>query len=131
MLLATKANSEEIEQDCGLMSKLNRGGLWFVTENVLNIMQIAESYYRKGTNLLKKHSIEIKKICEVITEDTTVYCKWEEISSQSELKVEKHVSKDLFSSIINLYVRIRSFSYAKDFVQKFKQITSKKYKSFM
>ena len=120
MLLATKVNSEQHEKDFGLISRLNRGGLWFITDDMRKIMHMAENYFQKHAEKLQKHSIDFKIICKDIIKDETVKCKWGEICCQSELEIEKHVSNDLLSSIINLYVRIRSFTYAKDIVQKFK-----------
>ena len=102
------------------MSKLNRGGLWFITDDMQSIILTAEKYFRKGTMLLQKHLIEFKLICQDITKDATVQLKWENICSSSEIRIDNHVKKDVLASIIDLYVRIRSFTYAKDIVQKFK-----------
>ena len=102
------------------MSKLNRGGLWFITDDMQSIMLIAEKYFRKGTMLLQKHLIEFNLICQDTTKDATVQLKQENICSSSELRIDNHVKKDVLASIIDLQVRIRSFTYAKDIVQKFK-----------
>ena len=120
LLLATKENCEDNKDHHALMSKLNRGGLWFITDDMQSIMLIAEKYFRKGTMLLQKHLIEFNLICQDITKDATVQLKWENICSSSELRIDNHVKKDVLASIIDLQVRIRSFTYAKDIVQKFK-----------
>ena len=120
LLLATKENCEDNKDHHALMSKLNRGGLWFITDDMQSIMLIAEKYFRKGTMLLQKHLIEFNLICQDTTKDVTVQLKWENICSSSELRIDNHVKKDVLASIIDLYERIRSFTYAKDIVQKFK-----------
>jgi len=40
--------------------------------------------------------------------------------SDAELVPTKNVSKDVLHSIVNLYLRVRSFSLAKDIIQDFK-----------
>ena len=40
--------------------------------------------------------------------------------SESGLRVDSSVSKDILSCIIHLYVRVRSFSLAKDIIQNYK-----------
>ena len=60
------------------------------------------------------------KFLTYITKDATEQLKWENICSSSELRIENHVKKYVLARIIYLYVRIRSFTYAKDIVQKFK-----------
>ena len=83
-------------------------------------MLIAEKHFRKGTMLPQKHLIEVNLICQDITIDATVQFKWENICIISELRIDNHVKKDVLASIIDLYVRICSFTYAKYIVQKFK-----------
>ena len=81
------------------MSKLNRGGLWFITDDMQSIMLIAEKYFRKGTVLLQKHLIEFKLICQDITKDATVQVKWENICSSSEIRIDNMLKK-AFSQVL-------------------------------
>ena len=57
------------------ITKINRGGFWFITDNMQSIILIAEKYFRKGTMLLKKHLIEFNLICQDTTKDATVQLK--------------------------------------------------------
>ena len=75
------------------MSKLNRGGLWLITDDMQSIILTAEKYFRKRTMLLQKHLIEFKLICQDITKDATVQLKWEKICSSSEIRIDNHVKK--------------------------------------
>ena len=102
------------------MSKLNRRELWFITDDMHSIMLIVEKYFRKGTILLQKHLIEFKFICQDITIGKTVQLKWENICSSSELRIDNHAKNNVLACIIDLYVRIQSFTYDKDIVQTFK-----------
>ena len=101
LLLATEENCEDKDHHA-LMSKLNWGGFWFITDDMQSIMLIAEKYFRKGTMLLQKHLIEFNLICQDTTKDATVQLKWENICSSSELRIDNHVKKDVLASIIDL-----------------------------
>ena len=101
LLLATKENCEDKDHHA-LMSKLNRGGFWFITDDMQSIMLIAEKYFRKATMLLQKHLIEFNLICQDITKGATVQLKWENTCSSSELRIDNHVKKDVLASIIDL-----------------------------
>ena len=76
LLLAIKENRENNKDHHALMSKLNRG-LWFITDVMQSIMLIAEKYFRKKNNVIHKHLIEFKLICQDITKDATLHLKWE------------------------------------------------------
>ena len=121
-LIATKASEiEEKECESSLIAKLNRGGLWIISDNMKSLMLTTELIYRKQTTILQNRVIEINKIADIIIKEENVVQKWQELIALSEIKVEKHVAKDLLMSIINLYIQIRSFTYAKDIVKKYKQ----------
>ena len=62
--LASKENCEDNKDHHALMPKLNRGGLWFITDDMQSIMLIAEKCFRKETMLLQKHLIEFNLICQ-------------------------------------------------------------------
>ena len=75
LLLATKENCEDNKDHHALMSKVDRGGLWFITDDMQSIMLIAEKYFRKGTMLPQKRLIEFNLICLDTTKDATVQLK--------------------------------------------------------
>ena len=60
-------------------------------------------------------------------QDVHVVSNFQSIIDSSELKIDKNISKDLLHAIVDLLVRIRAYSYAKDIVQKYraKQKTSR------
>ena len=95
LLLATKENCEDNKDHHALMSKLNRGGLWFIADDMQSIMLIAEKYFREGTMLLQKHFIEFNLICQDTTKDATAQLKWENICSSSKLRIYNHVRKEM------------------------------------
>ena len=80
---------------------MNKRGLRFVTDDVQSIILKGEKRFRKGTMLLQKHFVEFKLICQDTIKDATVQLN---ICGISELRTNKHVEKDVFSSIIDFYV---------------------------
>ena len=57
------------------ITKINRGELWFITDDMQSIMLIAEKYFRKGAMLLQKHLIGFNLICQDTTKYATVQLK--------------------------------------------------------
>ena len=53
---------------------------------------------------------------------------FDSLIANSELKPEKQVAKDILHSIVYLYIKVRAFSLAKDFVQKYKLAAKSKLK---
>ena len=95
LLLATKENCEDNKDHHALMSKLNRGGLWFIADDMQSIMLIAEKYFTEVTMLLQKHFIELNLIFQDTTKDATAQRKWENICSSSKLRIYNHVKKEM------------------------------------
>ena len=60
------------------------------------------------------------KVVSKCLQDVDVVSNFQSIIDSSELKIDKNISKDLLHAIVDLFVRIRAYSYAKDIVQKYK-----------
>ena len=105
-----------------LVSSLDRGGLWPITESAQNIFSRTEHYFRQST-LKGAHSlqpVDIAGIAQNSVSDSDVVSNYQTMVSDAELVPTKNVSKDVLHSIVNLYIRVRSFSLAKDIIQDFK-----------
>ena len=61
-------------------------------------------------------NVMIEKCCK----DTEVVAFFNDIVSESSLEIDKRVSKDMLHIINNLYLRVLSFSFARDVIQKHK-----------
>ena len=80
----------------------------------------AEKHFRSSTCNGPVLKINIEKIRSESSSDSEVKAAYDTLLSNSELKVDKHVAKDVLQSILDLYIRVRSFSFAKDIVQNYK-----------
>ena len=83
-----------------------------------------ESFFRRAIKKSNQRKIDIQWILEKTFCCSTVITNMQYICSTAEMKIERHVAKDLLFSIVKLYIRVRSFSHARYIVQKYK-ITNK------
>ena len=100
-----------------LISSLNRGGLWSITEPAQKIFVMAEHYFRQLTPKVASQGIDIVTITLKATSDSDVLSNYGLIITDAEIKPASHVVKDVLHGIMTLYVRVRSFSFAKDVIE--------------
>jgi len=80
-----------------------------------------EHYFRQFTSKeLTLQRVDIVGIAQKSISDCDVLSNYILILSEAELEPDKHVSKDVLHSIVSLYVRVRSFSFAKNVLQHYK-----------
>ena len=79
-------------------------------------------YFRQST--LKVAStlqrVDIAGIAQKSVSDSDVVSNFQTMVSNAELVPTKNVTKDVLHSIVNLYIRVRSFSLAKNIIQDYK-----------
>lgn len=66
------------------------------------------------------NKIDMSGITKTVVKDSKVISNYQTMVSDAELVTNTHVEKDVFCSIVSLYVRVRSFSFAKDVIQQHK-----------
>lgn len=116
-----KAGREEtVDASQKLVSCLSRGGLWGITKAAEKIFLQAEKYFRSSTCNGPILKINIEKIRSESCSDLEIIAAYNTLLANSELRIDKHVAKDVLQSILDLYIRVRSFSFAKDIVQRYK-----------
>ena len=103
-----------------LVSSLNRGGLWPITLPAEKIFLKTENYFRQSTGYVGLHKIDIVSITLKSSMDSDVLANYDLIVSEAECKPDIHVRKDVLHDILSLYVRVRSFSYSRDIVQRYR-----------
>lgn len=67
---------------------------------------------------MTSQGIDIVTITLKATSDSDVLSNYGLIITNAEIKPASHVIKDVLHGIINLYVRVRSFSFTKDMIEK-------------
>ena len=123
ILLAAQTDKDE---DQILNNIRDRGGLWLINEYCQNIFQISETIFREKTKRVT-NKIDFHEIVENILKDSDVNSNFGYLCDNAACHVDKEVSLNLLKTIIQLYVRVRSFSHAKDIKEKY-QIKNKSVK---
>ena len=109
----------KLEDGCNsqkLVSNLSRGGLWHITKcSQKNFFRI-EHHFRQLSPDGNLQSVNIKGITDKSVTDSELLAYYNLMVSDSELVPATHVIKDVLHAIVHLYVRVRSFSLAKDII---------------
>lgn len=123
-----KAGKSETNNAQNLISSVTRGGLWFITHPAQKVFCQTELIFREFSSLDGLKQVDIPSIiCKSVT-DSTILTQYGTMVSEAELQPISHVTKSVLYSIISLYVRVRSFSLAKDIIEKYK-VNAKKTKA--
>ena len=97
-----------------LTSSLNRGGLWAITKNAQSIFERTEHYFRDATSKTVQN-IAFATIISRSVYDVEVVSAYNSMLSNSELIISSSsVAKDVLHNIIQLYVKVRSFSFSRN-----------------
>ena len=116
-----KAGKQETNTESQkLVSVLNRGGLWSITGPAQKIFIKTEHYFRQSTSKSGLQKIDVVDIAQKSMKDCDVISNFNLLLSDAEFNMDSHVCKDVLHSIVSLYVRVRSFSFARDKIQRHK-----------
>lgn len=113
----------KLEQDTEtqkLVSSLNRGGLWSITQPAQNIFFRTEHYFRQQTSKSGLLKIDIAGITESAIVDSQVISSFQSMVSDAEIVTISNVNKGVLHAIVSLYIRVRSYTFAKDVIQSHK-----------
>ena len=116
-----KAGKLEISdsQKQELVSSLKRGELWSVTLPAQMFLK-TENYFRQSTLKTSLQKIDFVDITHKSTSDGNILANYHLIVADAGCKPDSDVKKGMLHDIVSLYVRVSSFSYAKDIVQRYK-----------
>lgn len=104
------------------ISARTRGGLVTPCEDLVGILEAAEIYFRKEvdkTNLTLRN-IPTEIICISTLRSPVVKSLWDNIVLASGVDAAGHTQKLCLENVIKLYLKVRSFSYARDYITKYK-----------
>lgn len=104
------------------ISARSRGGLVAPCEGLLGILEEAEISFRKhvGRGDLTLRNIPTDLICVSALNSPLVKSLWDNIVLDSGVEQSCSTQKLLLENIVKLYLRVRSFSYARDYISKYK-----------
>ena len=99
----------------------SRGGLVTPCEDLVKLLEVVEILFRQFIgNQPTVKNIPCDKLCNDATDSTLIKSLWDNIIQGCGNNVSKQTSKLCLENIVKLYLRVRSFSYAKDIISKFK-----------
>ena len=99
----------------------SRGGLVTPCEDLVKLLEVAEILFRQFMgNQPTVKNIPCDKLCNDAIDSTLIKSLWGNIIQGCGNNISKQTSKLCLENIVKLYLRVRSFSYAKDFISKFK-----------
>ena len=119
MLQAGK-QSDVASTDQKLVDTVSRGSLWKISSVVEQIFTIAELHFKaklSGRHVTKIDKEDMVGTLEKNHEVIALHAEW---VCSSELEVSKDVSVDILHQVLVLFVTVRSFSFAKDVINKYK-----------
>ena len=101
-----------------LLSALSRGGLWQISQPVQKLLLLTEKYFRLKTKDESQRCLHTKQIVKDLMDFSFIKEFFSEVVAKSDMSPSDEVCKSTLFSILTLYIRVRSFSYTKDIVQK-------------
>lgn len=100
----------------------NRGGLVSPSADLVGILEISELSFRselaKTNETLR--SIPTGVIRNTVLNSPVVKSLWENIILASGIELSSPTQKLCLENVVKLYIKVRSFSYARDFITKYK-----------
>ena len=114
--MSMKAPTEENEY----ISSISRGGLWAPNSWLLSIAEFSEICFKKHTRSGKPNTLPVDKIVEEVQASPEAISIWNSLVDQCDLEISNQCQKLCFENIVKLYITARSFSFARDIVNKYK-----------
>ena len=98
---------------------LDRGGLWKV-DNVILIFKVAECHFKTITSV-PTTKIDCKSIVSTLMKNPIIHENMSKIRSKStDTIIKKEINLNLLEDLLTLYIRVRTFSFAKGQIQSHK-----------
>ena len=121
---------QQMQKSDVLINAKNRGGLWQVVPEIKKIFLIAESKFRLYT-AHRISKIDSNYLVSQLLLNSSVQGNYLDVCSRADIeKVPKEIALNLLEHLLLLYIRVRSFSFAKDKLKKHKfEIQQRKTKS--
>ncbi|XP_065055178.1 uncharacterized protein LOC135683755 [Rhopilema esculentum] len=91
----------------------SRGGLWGVNNDCVRFFSYVEEEFRKATESGHITKINCNKLTEILVERVDVVSSFSAMEEGSLCEMDKETKKNLLEKLIQLYLRVRAFSFAK------------------
>ena len=99
-----------------------RGGLTSPCDDLINILEVTELAFRdeikKSVGMIR--NIPTDSIYNATAENPKVKSLWENIVLSCSIEISSATQKLCLENVLKLYLKVRSFSYAKDYISKYR-----------
>ena len=114
-----------IEKDCtnDHINTLTQGGLITVTEHCLRIFYKAEEEFRCVTEVDHLRQIDVGSISSKLMDNPDIVSLFSVVSDG--IDIQNEIKDNILEKMLELYLRVRSFSFAKDITSKQKKLHDK------
>lgn len=126
ILLLMECAGDELDEDCGTerwMNMIDRGGLWHINDQTYSIFVIMEEEVRQflalGSGSHKQ--VQPNVIRKNILQSNDLQFEWCLIASEA----DEETATIVLQKIVDLYVTIRGFAFAKSCLEQYKQAQKK------
>ena len=126
ILLLMECAGDELDEDCGTemwMNMIDRGGLWHINDQTYSIFVIMEEEVRRFFALGSGSNKQVKPdvIRNNILQSNDLQFEWCLIASEA----DEETATMVLQKIVDLYVTIRGFAFAKSCLEQYKQAQKK------
>ena len=121
-LQALLQSLKSTRQDNEFILARSRGGLVTPSHDLIAIIEEAELCFRKcvSEGQIVLRNIPTDTICESTLSSPMVKSLWDNIVVDADIDESSSTHKLCLENIVKLYLRVRSFSYARDYISKYK-----------
>lgn len=102
------------------VSSISRGGLWVPNSTLVSICKVAELAFRKHSVNAQEKALPGEKILADVLSTPEVIDLWEGASVNCLHPLSEECLNLCLENILQLYIRVRCFSHAKDIINKYK-----------
>ena len=97
-----------------LIRSVTRSGLSTVNNQCINIFFNCGGTFQKCMKKINLRKIPTDEIINYLLKNPDVISNYNSFSTQAQGTISKEISKNVLEKMLRLYIRVRSFSYAKD-----------------
>ena len=110
------------QENSSFIQARNGGGLVYPSDDLMGILKEAERNFRREVNKSKEalRNIPVDMICYETVNMPIVKSLWDNIVVLSGVNSSGGTQKICLENIVKLFLRVRSFSYAKDYITQYK-----------
>ena len=125
ILISCKGDA--MEADSKMIAALNRGGLWYISKHLQKILEIVELNFRRFV-YVHKRLIDIDKFVAENVRESEILDLYDEMILLSDSYCSSTNRKIALQSILELYAKVRVYSYARKKTQEAKMKSNSKQK---